>query len=207
MKSAFCFPRIVFVVVTGMLLMGCLFKPATVSNRHFILSPISTNEPAPIATNHLSVGIGFIKIPSYLLRNSIAIRNGANEIEYLDNAQWAERLDLCFERTLAANLAQLLHSDSIYLTEWRRDQVMVKMSITVHQFDVDSRGRGTLIAQWRIAAPDSDTTLKSGGAHLDRSGTPPRGNPEVVAATLSDLAAEFSRELAQSIRKSVTPGP
>jgi hypothetical protein len=30
----------------------------------------------------------------------------------------------------------------------------------------------------------------------------PRGHPEAIATTLSDLAADFSRDLAQSIRES-----
>jgi uncharacterized lipoprotein YmbA len=199
--------RSVFIAVTGTLLTGCLFKPVTVSTRHYILSPISTNEPASAVTGHLSVGIGFVKMPSYLLRNSVAIRNGANEIEYIEDALWAERLDQCFQRTLAANLSRLLSSDSIYLADWGRDQVQARVLIDVQQFDVDTRGRGTLIAQWRITAPDSDIPLKSGQARLDRTGASPRGNPEAIATTLSDLAAEFSRDLTQSIRESVKPGP
>jgi uncharacterized lipoprotein YmbA len=133
----------------------------------------------------------------------MAVRNGANEIEYIEDAQWAERLDHCFHLTLVANLSRLLSSNGIYLTDWGRDQVQARVFINVQQFDVDTRGRGTLIAQWRITAPDSDTPLKSGQARLDRTGVSPRGDPEVIASTLSALAAEFSRDLAQSIRESV----
>src|SRR6185436_14781506 len=134
---------------SGLLLTGCLFKPATVSTRRFILAPIPTNEPAPAATGHLSVGIGFVKMPAYLLRTSMTVRNG-HEIEYLDDALWAERLDQSFQRTLAANLSRLLSSDSIHLADWGRNQVMVRVSVNVQQFDVDAHGSGTLIAQWRI---------------------------------------------------------
>jgi uncharacterized lipoprotein YmbA len=202
MKSGFSLPRLVLVALTGMLLTGCLLKRATVSARHFVLAPIPTNGPAPAATEHLSVGIGLVKMSSYLLRNSMAVRN-ANEIEYLEDAEWAERLDQGFQRTLAANLSRLLSSESIYLADWGRAQVMVRVSVHVQQFDVDTNGRGTLVAQWRITAPDNDVPLKSGEARLDRTGASPRGKPEVIAATLSDLAAEFSRGLAQSIRESV----
>src|SRR5581483_6175048 len=110
------------------------------STRHFALAPIPQSDPRPIAqtgSERLSVGIGFVKMPSYLLRNSMALRNGANEIEYLENALWTERLDESFQRDLAANLAELLHSDSIYLTDWAHDQVTVAVYIDVQQFDVD----------------------------------------------------------------------
>jgi hypothetical protein len=45
--------------------------------------------------------------------------------------------------------------------------------------------------------------LKSGSARLNREGPSPQSNAAVVAATLSDLAAEFSRTLVQPIRESV----
>jgi uncharacterized lipoprotein YmbA len=205
MKSGLSFLRLGFVAATGILLTGCLSNRATVSTRHFVLTPISTNEPASAATEHLSVGIGFVKMPSYLLRNSIAVRNGTSEIEYLEDAQWGERLDQCFQQTLAANLSRLLCSDNIYLTDWARNQVMLRVYINVQQFEVDTQGRGTLIAQWRITAPDNDMPLKSGRAQLARTGATPRGNPEVIAVTLSELTAEFSRDLARSIRESSKP--
>jgi uncharacterized lipoprotein YmbA len=185
------------------LISGCMLKPVTVSTRHFALAPIPTSEPSSVArgaSEPLSVGIGFVKMPSYLLRNSMAVRNGANEIEYLDDALWSERLDESFQRDLAANLADLLPSDSIYLTDWGHNQVMAAVYISVQQFDVDINGHGTLIAQWRITAPGSAVPLKSGRTRLERTGASPRGKPEVIAETLSDLTAQFSRDLAQSIR-------
>ena len=207
MKSGSFLPGLAFVSVTGMLLTGCLsMKPVTVTTRrHFDLAPISENEPAPAATGHLSIGIGFVKMPSYLLRNSMAVRDGGNEIEYIEEGLWVERLDQCFQRTLAANLSRLFSSDEIYVGDWGRDQVQARLFINVQQFDVDTRGRGTLIAQWRITAPDSDTPIKSGQARLDRTGASPRGNTEFIATTMSELAAEFSRQLAESIRESIKP--
>jgi uncharacterized lipoprotein YmbA len=187
-----------------MILAGCMFKPATVSPRYFALTAIPTSEPRHAVSSdaeNLSVGIGFVKMPSYLLRNSIAVRNGANEIEYLENALWSERLDESFQRDLAANLADLPPSDRIYLADWAHDQVTVAVYINVQQFDVDINGHGTLIAQWRIAAPGSAVPLKSGRTRLDQTGASPRGRTEVIAKTLSDLAAQFSRDLAQSIRE------
>jgi len=205
MKSALRLLRLLFVAVTAMLLTGCLLRTATVPTRHFVLAPIATNEPAPGPTEHLSVGIGFVQMPSYLLKNSLAVRNGGNEIEYIEDAMWAERLDQCFQHTLAANLSRELSSDRIYLTDWGRDDVTVKLSINVQQFDVDTRGRGTLIAQWRISAPYCDIPLKTGDARLARTGPSPHGHPDVIATTLSGLAAEFSSDLAQSIREFVKP--
>jgi uncharacterized lipoprotein YmbA len=189
--------------VVCIILSGCMFKPVTVSTRHFALAPIPMSEPGqPVSSDaeNLSVGIGFVKMPSYLLRNSMVIRHGA-EIEYLEDAVWSERLDDSFQRDLAANLGDLLPSASIFLTDWAHDQVTVAVYINVQQFDVDINGHGTLIAQWRITAPGSDVPLKGGRTRLDRDSASPRGKPEVIVGTLSDLTAQFSRDLAQSIRE------
>ena len=202
MKSLFCLPRLIFIAITGILLTGC-FRPVTVSTRRFVLTPISTNEPALVGKEELSVGIGFVKMPSYLLRSSVAIRNHTNEIRYLDDAVWVERLDRSFQRALAANLSRLLPSDRIYFDDWGRNQVMARIFINVQQFDVDTEGHGKLIARWRIMAPDGESPLKTGHAELAATGTPPHGKPEVIAATLSDLTAEFSRGVAPSIRESI----
>jgi uncharacterized lipoprotein YmbA len=200
-------PYIVFAAVCGIFFTGCLLKPATVSTRHFVLAPVVTNGPVPAATKDLSVGIGFVKMPSYLLQTSMAVRDGANEIEYLEDARWGERLDQCFQRTVAANLSRLLPSEDIYLTDWSRERANVAVFINVEQFDVDAHGRGTLIAAYRITVPNADTPSKSEQVRLIRTGASPRGKPEIIATTMSGLAAEFSRELAESIRESVKSSP
>jgi uncharacterized lipoprotein YmbA len=141
-------------------------------------------------------------MPPKLLRDSIAVQNGTNEIEYLESALWAERLDHCFERTLAVNLSHLLSSDGIYFDDWGHEQVMLRLSINVQQFEVDTGGTGTLIAKWRITDPENPMPIKSGLARLARTGVPPHGKPEVITSTMSDLAADFSRELAQAVRES-----
>lgn len=185
--------------ITGIVPAGCLFKPANVTTRHFILTSITTNDSAPFAADRLSVGIGMVKMPAYLLRDSLAVRTGTNEIEYFDSALWAERLDHCFQQTLAANLSKLLATDRIYVTDWARDQVRLCVFVNLQRFDVDTAGCGTLVAQWRITTSDSDTLLKSGQTRIVQAGTPPRGHPEAVAATLSVLTEKFGRELAQTI--------
>jgi hypothetical protein len=79
---------------------------------------------------------------------------------------------------------------------------MARVSVYVQQFEVDTHGTATLIAQWPITAPGKDLSLKRGLATLTRTGAAPNGKPEIIATTLSDLAADFSRQLAQAINES-----
>src|SRR5436190_14325857 len=95
----------------GLLVSGCLFKKARVPARNFILTLLPASESGSGPARALHIEVGFVKMPSYLLRESLIVRENANEFHYLDNAQWAERLDQCFRRTLTENLSSLLASE------------------------------------------------------------------------------------------------
>ena len=190
--------RLAFVLLSAMLLSGCLLKTATVPARHFVLAPISADQPSPTPKEHFQVEIGFVKMPAYLLRDSMAVRNGANEIEYLENALWAERLDQSFQRALAADLYRS-RSATNHFPESERAWQRVRIIVTVDQFDVDTNGRGTLVAQWRITASGGKESVTSGYTSLARTAGSPRGNPAAIARTMSELTADFSSELTRSL--------
>jgi uncharacterized lipoprotein YmbA len=186
----------------GLLLGGCVIKPARVPTRYFVLAPIPGREHAPAEAQPLFVEVPLVKMPSYLLRDSMVVRKGADEVVYLETALWAERLDQSFRQTLAENLSLLLASDRACLSAFERDRLVMRVSINVEQFDVESEGRGTLLAAWQLTAAGSDKPMKVGHTRLTRSASVPRGNPQAIAATLSALVAEFSRDLAQALRES-----
>ena len=95
-----------FIAGIGVLWTGCM-SMHTVLPQHLVLASNATNELPLLSHKPLSIGVGFVKMPAYLQRNSVAIRESANEIEYTENALWAERLDQCFQETLAADISRL----------------------------------------------------------------------------------------------------
>jgi len=179
-------------------LTGC-FSANTVSTRHFLLTPTSATTTTAANTG-LRVGVASVKMPDYLLPNSMAIRKDAGEVTYLETASWAERLDKNFARVLAANQSAMIPTDQIRLGAWRAEDVTVEVHVTVEQFDVDESGKGTLIAWWRITAPGGAKVLKSGEARVTKTGKAPAAVPQNIAATLSDLVAQLSDSIAPAIR-------
>ena len=184
----------------GLLVAGCLFKHERVPARNFILTAIPASKSGPVAARSFQVEVGFVKMPSYLLRESLAVRQSAGEFKYLENAQWAERLDQGFRRTLTENLSSLLGAAESHPSSTGENESRLIVSVDVQQFDVDTDGRGTLIVTWRLTRSDSDEPAKTGHSQLKQNGSAPKGNPQVVASTLSELIAQFSRELASEIR-------
>ncbi|HEX5218587.1 MAG TPA: PqiC family protein [Verrucomicrobiae bacterium] len=184
-------------------LTGCLnfLKPATSSARYYVLTPLPATASAT-PTNALAVGVGHVKVPEYLLDTSLAVRRGTNEIDYLLLSVWAERLDKGLQKTIAANLGGLLPTDQIRLSSWTSEDVSVEVHVTIEQFDVDAEGRGVLVAWWRVLAAGGGKFLKAGNSRLTRNGPSPDTNPSGAVATLSDLTADLSQQLAAAITAS-----
>jgi uncharacterized lipoprotein YmbA len=186
-------------------LSGCSFlKPAKPTARYFFLTPLAATGPGLGAPNNLAVGLGQVKLPAYLFETSLAVRKGTNEIEYLPSSLWAERLDTGFQRVLAANLSIVSPTEQVRLSAWQRDDVAAEVRVIIEQFDVDVRGRGVLVAGWRILSPGGEETLKAGATRLVRDGPPPDNSTSGAVATLSELVGDFSRELARAL-KETTP--
>jgi uncharacterized protein len=175
------------------------FKPSGVSPRSFVLTalPVPTEQPAPSSTR--AIGVGFVKVPEYLLARSIAIRRDTNEVVYLETARWAERLDRGLQRVLAANLTTLLPAVQVRLSAWRPEEVSAEVYVVVEQFDVDIRGECVLKTSWRIMTPGGGEVRKAGQFRATRQGPAPDSDPGAATAVMSTLVADLSRALADGL--------
>src|ERR1035438_928983 len=190
-------------IATCLSLTGCFgfLKPTHSAARTFVLTPLPVAASATARPGALAVGVGQVKLPAYLFNTSLAVRMGTNEINYLPSVLWAERLENGLQRVLAANLATLLPTDQVRLSAWRSEDVSAQVYVAMEQFDVDARGQGVLVAWWRILSPGGEKTLRAGEVRLARQGPPPDGDPSGAVATLSELVADFSRQLAQGVQE------
>ena len=192
-----------------MSLTGCFgfLKPAPSTARYFVLTPLPVAGPVAATNGSVAVGVGQVKLPAYLFNTSLAVRKGPNEIDYHPFALWAERPGTSLQRVLAANLAVLLPTDQIRLSAWRSEDVAAEVYVAVEQFDVDTSGRAVLVAWWRIVAPGGEKTLKAGESRLVRQGQAPGPDPSGAVATLSELVADLSRQLAQAVKETTPARP
>ncbi len=180
---------------------GCLnLKPARQTARYFVLSPIATAPAAAPDAKLPIVGVGIVKIPDYLFKSTMAVRQGTNEVSYLLMDIWAERLNLGIQRILAANLAALVPAQ-IRLSDWRSTDVTVGVHVAIEQFDVSNHGEGTLVAWWRVVSPGGEQTLKSGQFRATLAGPAPYNDPQGATGTLSKLAGQLSEEIAGAVKE------
>src|SRR5215472_2673261 len=147
---------LVFAVCAG--LTGCSFlKPTRSTERHFVLTPLPAT--ATTATpGSVGLGVAQVKVPAYLFNYALAVREGTNEIRYLQSVRWAEHLDTALQRVLAANLASLLHTDHVRLSAWRSDDVTVEVYVARYQRKTGKNTERFLTASWRILSPGGKKT-------------------------------------------------
>jgi uncharacterized lipoprotein YmbA len=189
---------------------GCsVLKPQGFTPRTFVLTPAPATNPPPAQVQLASrgIGLGYVKLPAYLIGRTMAIRKGPHEIAYLENAVWGERLDHALQRVLAANLAALMPSCQVRLSAWRTDDVTDEVYVTIERFDVDANGTGTLNAWWRVVPPGGGPARSSGHFQQHSSGPAPGAHPDGAVASLSALAAELSRTIAQALDAGHLPAP
>ena len=166
---------------------GCSFlRPSDLVVRSFVLTalPVPDDAAAPAATR--TVGIGFVNLPGYLRATSLAMRQDGNEIVYLPNARWAERLDRGLQRVIAANLTILLPAIQTRLSAWRPEEVSAEVFVTIEQFDADALGEHVLIASWRVVSPGGGEVLKTGRFHTARQGPAPNADPLEATRLMSE---------------------
>lgn len=180
------------------LMTGCLnFKPVADPTRYFVLAALPpgaiTNAPAP---KPIALGIGPIGFPPYLNTTRFIMRKGDHEVVSNDYLRWGEPPDQGFQRVLAANLALLLGTKEICLSQWRRDAVTSELQVEVARFDVNDQGHAILEASWHVRQPTTGRQLHAATTRLEQAGPPPAINPDGAVATLSDLLGEFSRATA-----------
>jgi hypothetical protein len=182
------------------LLSGCLsFDPVEDSVRVFVLSPAAAAGGPAAAKEAPAVGIFPVEIPAHLRKEALAVRKGANELQYVEASRWGERLDKGLQRVIGHNLSLLLGSDCVHLSVWRREEVRCELQVVVDRLEMMDTGEVALEAVWRVTAPGGEKGLAARRARVARTGPSPLKDPAGAVAALSDAVGELSREIARSI--------
>jgi uncharacterized lipoprotein YmbA len=198
-------PRFAILMVAALLSGGCSLlgsgpQPRT---RFFMLNSLSASgQPAEslAALPHVAIGVGPIRLPEYLDRRDIIVRNSRNEFELAELHQWAEPLGDTFARVLSDNLSLLLGSNKIAAFPWRSSiPVDYQVIVQVLQLDGPSAGPVVLRARWQIFNGDGKRLLEYAySAYEEKT----EGSTIDALVTAESRAVErLSREIAAAIAR------
>ncbi|MFA9454333.1 MAG: membrane integrity-associated transporter subunit PqiC [Candidatus Aminicenantaceae bacterium] len=188
---------IVLTACTLLLQPGC---SGTKPSRFYVLSPMPPGETP--ANQELSIGVGPLKFPDFLLRPQIVTQAKANQLEYAEYDRWAEPLDENFVRVLAGNLAHLVPTDQVHIYPWLETlQVQYQVLLQVIHFGHTESGQIELTISWSVLEHAKREHLLQRRSTFSRPA--PAADPTdyaALAAGMSELIEEFSREVAQALK-------
>ncbi len=174
--------------------------------RFYMLSSLAASGKAvqPLATlPHVAIGIGPVRLPEYLDRRNIIVRNGRNEFELTEDSQWAEPMGDTVARVLADNLSALLGTYRITQFPWRSSMpVDYQLTVQVAQFDGMPGGMAVLRAHWQVFTGDGKKLMDSGYSVFAEKAEDK--SIEALVSAESRAAESFSREVAGAIARLAT---
>ncbi len=184
-------------LITGL---GC---SSTAPSNFYTLSPISkaveVSSDKGGAGQPLSIGIGPVRLPQYLVRQEIVTRTDANKIELAEFDLWGGSLQDDFSRNLIENLSRLLAVQrvNVYLLPGI-GSLDYRVAVDVIRFDGKLGGDISLIASWTIREGQGKKIIRVETSRIQES----TGGPsyEAMVEGMSRALGQMSRQIADAIK-------
>ena len=174
-------------------------------SRFYMLTPAGKVENVTGGTNpEITLGIGPIKFPDYLLRPQIATYIAENELNYDEFNRWAEPLQENFTRVLSENLSRLIPTDQIAYFPWRvTAAIEYQVIIEVIRFEQTSDNAIHLAARWSIFQyQDMKQLVRQSSDYSQPAPTRIKDKTDYnkLVAAMSQQLEEFSRDIANELK-------
>lgn len=184
-----------FLLIAG----ACSLSPQPDLSRFYMLTAArEAPEVSTAATSDLSVGVGPVSFPGYLVRPQLVTRVGQNEVRISQNDRWAEPIERGFVRTLAENLESLLGTERIVLHPWYGSTSLdFSVRLEVHRFEADTLGTVTLDSHWFLEDGAGERLVDR---ESDYRETADGDDVGARVAAQSRALGRLSREIAEEIR-------
>jgi len=170
-------------------------------NRFFTLYPLATQALPGCSVQPgqpLLPGIGPVRLAGYLSRSQLVTRRSDQELQVNEFSLWAEPLEEGFARTLAANLSALCAGCDTVVFPWpEQTKVSHQIRLNILRFDSGPDQLARLWVDWTVQAGQGGAILIRRQSRLSAPVT--NNDDSAIVAALSDLTADFSREVAQAL--------
>lgn len=205
-------------------LSGCASPPS-----HFYTLtalPEVTDRVSGIANGQLTIGVGPVEFPEFLIRPQLVARVGANQLAFDEFHRWGGTLEDDFLRVWGENLSHLLHTSRVLVFP-REARLRPDFRVTAEVLSFEAQEPGeevSLRVRWSVLDAFLEQTLVAREDHyrcaIELPATAPQGgagaageaaraaaaNAAMVAA-LSRCLGDFSRDVAGAIGALPRPQP
>ena len=187
-----------------LLIGACSFlEPCADPTRYFVLAPETTNAALTESTQ-LTLVVGPVQLPDYLLRPEIVRRAGPNQVEPSQIDRWAEPIDRAFLRMLWLDLAVRLPQCSVVPFPSSASKDAVGVEIEVMAFEADRAGIARLEGSWHLRdAPEGQRAAHA--FRLERAAG--SGETAAVVGAMSGLVGELAGQIAGELGGGAAASP
>lgn len=184
---------------------GCLGKGTQKPTEFYLLQPLSPSieEQRAVEGEGIVLGIGPVRVREYLNRPQIVTRTSTNEITIHEFHYWGEPLSTNLTAILAQNLSVLLSTDRILIFPYRSKQELpleYQVVVEVIRFDGEPGVEASLLVQYYIVEFEENQRRKIVSKQPSFSRPLADKSFETLVATMSELVADLSRDIAKKIR-------
>jgi uncharacterized lipoprotein YmbA len=188
------------VVLAGFLalaLSGCVGDSQP--SRLYVLS--ATEPPAQRSAQGLALSVGPVLLPKYLDRPQIVTRPTANELSIAEFDRWGGRLEDNVTQVIGENLSRRLRTGRVTLFPAEAaGSADLRISVTISRFEcVGESGECLLDARWQIVPPAGQNRAAPIMGAIARTARPTGAGYAAIAAAMSQLLGDLSREIADAI--------
>ncbi len=186
-------PYLFAVLLSCLLLSACGSTPPS---QFYLITPMplvddSAPKSAQTSIENVGLGLGPLRFPDYLSRNSIVRYEDESRVSIAETRRWAEPLEFNFSRVLAENLSRLLASDRVLRypwPAWRKPEYQLVMDVL--RFDYNGNNEVELIVQWAILKTDTKKILLEKRSHFSQAASE---DFDSIVKAHSQALAEFSQ--------------
>jgi uncharacterized lipoprotein YmbA len=184
-------------LLATLLAAGC---GSTEPSRFYLLNPLPKGG-AVEENGDFKLMVGPVSVADYINRPQLVLRESENEVHLQEFHRWAEPLKDRIAYVLVENLSQLLSTNqiSLYPFEAAGDQGR-QVTVWIAEFDAYPGKEVVLKAWWRLYDSEKKKLLKLGRS-LIRKPLNEDHDYAACAAAWSEALADFSREIAEAIKK------
>lgn len=145
-----------------------------------------------------------VRVPEYLQQQSIVTRTGENEIELAANDQWGAPLADGIGSVLAESLTVAIPSERVVHQPISPAlPIDYQLFVEIVRFERQPDGAVDLVARWSVFGAGGRPLLAMRRSSLRAPDVP--NDYAAIAAAMSTLLGEFSRDIAAELRQLPTP--
>ena len=185
------------------LILVCLLITAcgrSEESKFYALNPIPYKAMKGGKFKNIPIAINAIEGPGYVQQPQLVVRQTPYRLKLEEYQRWAESLNTNIGRVLETNLNTLLPGAIVEVFPWDpKFRPKYSLQVNIIKFEVDSRGRGVLRANYIIYHQDK-SLLKNSVSYQRTIKTVTYEN---IVASMNHLMTRFSRRIARSFRRTV----